>query len=374
MRNSEAPRTAYREEPVLYMSIELAERQWKLAFGIAPAVGVRVRTVVARDLGRVLEEISRARARLDLPENCRVTSCYEAGQDGFWIHRWLVSEGIENQMVDPSSLRVSRRGRRAKTDRIDVQRLLQQLMEDEYLGRKTYRVVRVPSVEQEGSRHLHRELEVLKQERTRHRNRARSLLKLYGAVVRGTGHFSTKVRRAVAWDGRALPGDVKDRVERELRRLQLVMEQIRELEKARRERVQESKKARRLFRLRSIGESTAWLLSEELFAWRQFSNRRQVGSCAGLTPTPYATGQSSWEQGISKAGNRRVRKQMVEIAWLWLRYQPRSDLTRWFQTRFGPGSKRNRRVGIVALARKLLVALWRYVEEGIVPAGATLKA
>ena len=130
---------------------------------------------------------------------------------------------------------------------------------------------------------------------------------------------------------------------------------------------------RRLLQLKGIGMNSAWVYVMEFFAWRAFRNRRELGSLAGLAPTPYASGESSRERGISKAGNRPVRALAIEIAWCWLRYQPDSQLSRWYQRRFAKGGSRVRRIGIVALARKLLIALWRYVEEDILPEGAQLK-
>ena len=377
MSPSKAQSAAYLEGASLYMSLELGERRWGLAFGRELGSSIRHRTIASGDLVSLGREIERARRALGLRGAVGIVSCYEAGRDGFWLHRYLESEGISNQVVDSSSLRVSRRRRRAKTDRLDAGELLRHLMRW-YAGEdRVWSVVRVPTVAQEDRRQLSRELETLKQERTRHYNRMRSLLKLHGVALGGRRQFLERALAARQWDGQSLPADLLQRVQREHRRLELVQEQILELERTRRRWIREDKqlaKARRLYQLRAIGEVGAWELVVECFGWREFANRREVAGFAGIVPTPYQSGKMDHEQGISKAGHRRVRTLLVELAWGWLRYQPDSRLSRWYQQRFGEGSKRSRRVGIVALARKLLIALWRYVEVGLVPEGARLKA
>jgi transposase len=355
------------------MAMELSEAEWKLAFGVELADPARVVTVQAGDRGGVKREIEKAATRLGLAPGYRVMSCYEAGRVGFWVDRWLKSEGIDNRVVDPSSLQESRRKRRAKTDRLDAEKLLWHLLQASLGSRRQWREVRVPSEEEETSRHLHRELEILKKERTAHRGRIRSLLALFGAEVEGQRRFVERVLEARQWNGEALPGELQERLAREGDRLQLLEQQIRQLERLRRERIAACQKAHALFALRGIGENAAWLLMRECFGWRPYRNRKQAGSWVGLTGTPFDSGVSRWEQGISKAGNRRVRALMIELAWLWLRYQPHSALSRWYHRRWAQGAKRHRRVGIVALARRLFVELWRYAEFGEVPAGAVLK-
>ena len=259
-------------EKSLYMALELSERKWKLAF----SDGGRVKHQVI-DSGATLElhdAIARARRRFGLPPNTPVVSCYEAGRYGFWLHRYLDSYGITNVVVDSSSIEVSRRKRRAKTDRLDAGSLVRMLIRFCAGERRLWSVVRVAQ----------------------------------------------------------------------------------------------------LMSLRGIGITSAWIFEKEFFGWRNFGNRREVGACAGLTPTPYNSGESRREQGISKAGNKRIRTLIVEISWSWLRYQPRSELSRWFTERFAHGGKRMRRIGIVALARKLLIALWRFRTHGLIPEGACLKA
>jgi transposase len=333
----------------------------------------------AGDLLRLGEEISKAKKRFGLSRQARVISCYEAGRDGFWLHRALEGEGIRNLVVDPSSIEVPRRKRRSKTDRLDVGKLLTMLMRYHLGESKVWSVVRVPSVEAEDNRHLHRELDVLKRERTRHINRIKGLLAGVGVRLSPKAKFAEQLEEVRLWDGSTLPPALHCRLLREHERKQSVQKQILELEAERAEILrhcpsQETEKVRRLQRLRGIGVNSSWLFGMELFAWREFGNRRQVAALAGLAPTPHSSGDLEREQGISKAGNRLVRSMAIEIAWAWLRFQPQSELSRWYERRFGHGSSRMRRVGIVALARKLLIALWRWVEMGVLPEGAELKA
>ena len=369
----------YSEEKVLFLALELSHSKWKLGSTVGVGRKPRERTIAASDLGALHEEVSRAKRRFGLEPSARVVSCYEAGREGFWLDRHLRHAGIENIVVDPSSLEVNRRRRRAKTDRLDVGKLLRQLMRWWSGEPRVWGVVRVPSVEAEDQRQLHRELEALKRERTRHTNRMTSLLVTQGIRLKVSRSFLARLSAVRLWDNSPVPAGLRSRLEREYARWTLVQEQIAELEKQRRSALRTARDrgaqtARRLYRLRGIGENYAWLASMEVFAWRRFANRRQVGAMAGLTPTPYSSGQIQRDQGIGKDGNRRLRAATVEIAWGWLRFQPDSALSKWFQERYGPGSRRSRRVGIVALARKLLIALWRYLETGVPPAGAVLKA
>jgi transposase len=364
---------------ILHMAMELSNGTWKLALsdGVSQP---SVHSLEARDRAGVMARIEQAKRRFKLGDEVRVVSCYEAGRDGFWIDRWLKSEGIENLVVDSSSIEVSRRKRRAKTDGLDVRKLLVLLIR--YVGgeEETWAVLRIPTEEEEDGRRLHRELERLKNEHTQHTNRIRSLLALQGIRVGGTigvRGWEEQLEALRCWDGRELPPGLKAELVRESERLQTVREQIRGIEREQREAVDEpeeeaKKKVAKLMLLCGIGMQSSWLFVHEMFGWRAFRNGREVGSYAGLTGTPYNSGESEREQGISKAGNRRVRRMIVEIAWCWLRFQPESELSIWYQRRFGGGSKRMRRIGIVALSRKLLVQLWRYVELGEVPPGAVL--
>ena len=365
-------------EQKLYMAMELSDKCWKLVFSDGGDKR-RHETMEAGHRMELVEAIRKAKEKFDLSSEAKVVSCYEAGRDGFWLHRYLVTLGVDNQVVDSSSIETNRRKRRAKTDRIDGVKLVTMLMR--YWGgeRGLWSVVRVPSVEDEEGRRLHRELASLNKERTRHRNRIRGLLVAQGLRLEPKGDFLQRLEALTLWDGAPLPLELKGELEREYQRLRLVEAQRRALENTRKSRLRQADTASvqrvvQLMGLRAIGPNCAWLLVMEFFAWREFRNRRQLGACAGLTGTPYDSGASKRDQGISKAGNRRVRTMMIEIAWLWLRYQPNSKLSRWFRERFAGGGARMRRVGIVALARRLLVALWRYVEDGMLPEGAELKA
>ena len=361
--------------PVLYMALELSNTTWKVAFG--DGVKSRQVSVPAGELVKLQETVAEAKQRFGLGSETRVVSCYEAGRDGFWLHRHLRDVGIENEVVDSSSIEVNRRMRRAKTDRLDADRLLVKLMRHHAGEREGWSAVRVPSVEDEDARRLHRELSRLKHERLSHRCRIQSLLVIHGVRAKVSGAIATRLDALTLWNGGALPPELTSELEREAKRLVMVESQVAQLEKTRRERLREPRTPRekqvvQLMGLGAIGPTSAWLLVMEFFGWRGFRNRREVAAAAGLVGTPYNSGDVTRDQGISKAGNTRVRAMMVEIAWLWLRYQPQSDLAKWYQTRFAGGGLRLRRVGIVALARRLLVALWRYLEDGVIPEGARM--
>lgn len=365
---------------VLYLAFELGETEWKLAFTIGLGQKPRLRSMPARHLARLQEEIVKAKKRFSLAAQAMVKSCYEAGRDGFWLHRWLSASGVENSVVDSASIEVNRRKRRAKTDRLDAARLLNLLLRFDGGETKVWSVVRVPSAVAEDARQLHRELQELKDERTEHINRIKGLLASQGLAAPEVNQQLVQwLESARLWDDSAVPDELHRRLLRELERWQLLNRQIRELEDERRRRIRQDEtphvdKVRCLLGLWGVGFNGAWLLVYELFAWRRFDNRKQVGGCVGLTPTPYQSGDSRREQGISKAGNRRLRRLLVELAWCWLRWQPDSELSRWYERRFGMGNGRSRKIGVVALARKLLIALWKYLEQGEVPAGARLAS
>lgn len=368
-----------RVEATLHMAFELGAKEWKLAFGVEAGDKPRRRDVAAGDLTGLLLEIKRAKERFCLPESAPVVSCYEAGREGFWLHRFLLLEGISNLVVDSSSIEVNRRARRAKTDAVDVEKLLSMLCRSAQGERKVFGVAHAPTPEQEDARQAARELESLKQERTAHTNRIKSLLASVGARVKVGKKFFQQLPEVKQWNGELLLPGLQERLRRECARLALLESQILEVQRARSQAEAVStepsvEKVRSLKALKGIGDNSAWLFVTEFFGWRQFRNRREVGSLAGLTPMPYQSGESvNREQGISKAGNRRIRTMAIEIAWAWLRFQPQSHLSVWFQERYGPGNRRSRRVGIVALARKLLIALWRYLDQGVIPDGAVLK-
>lgn len=362
----------------LYMAIELSHGKWLLGFTIGFGQAPRLRSIVARDLKALAEEIELAKKRFKLAADIQVRSCYEAGRDGFWLHRYLAAQGIDNRVVDSASIEVNRRKRRAKTDRLDVRKLLTMLMRYHNGEQKLWSIVHVPSPEEEDQRQLHRELMTLIAERTRHINCIKGLLVSQGVVLPIQTDFLCRLEEVQLWDGSKLPVGLHSRLAREYERLQVFKQQIRELEHSRVEAVRTSsapavEQVRQLLRLKAIGMNSAWVYVMEFFSWRNFRNRREVGSLAGLTPTPYRSGESAHEQGISKAGNHRIRAMAIEIAWVWLRYQPDSQLSIWYQERFAKGNSRVRRIGIVALARRLLIALWQYLETGVVPAGACLS-
>jgi transposase len=367
-----------RFEPYLFLAFELSQNLWKLGFTFGVAQRPRLRTITARDLQALQHEIQAAKKRFDLPANTPVLSCYEAGRDGFWLHRYLEKNGIQNLVVDSSSIEVSRRARRRKTDKLDVNKLLAMLIRFHNGERKVWRVVRVPSREAEDARQLHRELMTLKSERTRHVNRIKGLLISQGIATAVQFDLPDRLETFRLWDGSRLSAALVMRLQREYQRWVLVDQQIDQLMAHRKELLKTSQQTsveqvRQLMRLKGIGGNSAWLFVMEFFSWRDFRNRREVGACAGLTNAPYQSGDTSRDQGIEKAGNRFIRAIAIEIAWSWLRYQPKSKLSQWYQRRFGQGGKRQRKIGIVALARKLLVALWRYLETGTVPEGALLK-
>ena len=356
----------------LYMAFELGEKSWKLALGDGARSPSRY-TMAAGDTAALLECIAKAKARCGLGLEASVHSCYEAGRDGFWLHRWLIEHGIDNIVVDSASIEVNRRARRAKTDRLDADKLLSMLLRYHADEPRVWSVVRVPTPEEEDARRAHRELGRLGHERTAHSNRIRALLVLHNLRVK---HVGGRLWQRW-WTGHAqeLAPGVRAEIERESERLSLVKKQMDTIEAAQRQAVAAGSEAQvaRLAQLRGIGVGSGWVLAKELFGWRRFRNRREVAGCLGLTPSPYASGESETEQGISKAGNRRVRTLLVELAWSWLRYQRESELSQWFNRRFAAGGKRLRRIGIVALARRLAIALWRYLEDGLIPRGAQLK-
>lgn len=362
--------------PALYLAIDSGRDQWKLAFSVGLGQVPRVRTVPARDLAELAGEIQKARARFGVSADAPVYSCYEAGRDGFWLHRALTGMGVVNTVVDSSSIEVPRRQRRAKTDRLDASKLVLRLMRYHAGDEDQWRVVRVPTPAQEDLRQLHRELHAARRDHTRGVNRVKSYLALQGIAAGGRCVVPRDVARLRTWSGEPLPQGLAARLVRETQAIAAAEARITLLVRERKALLRSSPEAavakvRRLMKLRGIGVESAWVFVMEFFAWRQLRNVREVGALAGLCSTPHGSGELKQELGISKAGNRHVRALAVEIAWGWIRLQPESELTRWFQQRFGSG-RRHRRVGIVAVARRLLIALWKYLETGEVPAGARL--
>jgi transposase len=370
------PKHCTDRQPALYVAFELGWSEWKLAFVTAPADAARLRTIGGRNTAAVLQEVAKAKKRFGLPDDAPVYCCYEAGRDGFWLHRWLTSQGWHNLVIDSASIEVNRRQRRAKSDRLDATKLVSMLLRYHGGEKKVWSVVHVPSVLDEDRRQLHRDLLELKAERTQHVNRIKGLLASCGLAVPTIAADFLQVLEALRqWDGTPVPAELRRRLLREFARHQFVSAQVRDLEneRARTIRTSDAKpiaQVRRLLGLRGIGANSAWLFVLEFFGWRRLRNRKQLGALAGLTPTPYDSGQTAREQGISKAGNRRLRTMAVEIAWCWLQHQPQSALSQWYARRWGSGNSRQRRIGIVALARKVLVALWRYLEADELPQGA----
>jgi len=364
--------------PALCMAIESGDSEWKLFLSTGLGQHPRERTVPARRLDRLMAEVERAKKHFGLAADAPVASCYEAGRDGFWIHRALRAKGIANEVIESSSIEVPRQKRRAKTDGIDGAALLRLLWRYHNGEREALRIVRVPSVEDEDRRELHRELDTAKKDRAGVTNRIKGLLYKVGVKLENLRDLPAQLRKIRLWNGEPLPQGLAARVERDWRMAEQLTERIKAIVDERRRLLREAKDAatecaRQLIQLRAIGENSAWMFSTEFFAWRQFQNRRQVGGLAGLTGTPYQSGSTNREQGISKAGNRWIRGMVVEIAWLWRRYQPESELSQWYERKYGHGNSRLKRIGIVALARKLLIELWRYLQTGTPPAGAVLK-
>jgi transposase len=368
------------DSPRLYLAFELGWSQWKLGFATGLDGKAWRRTIPARDLSALQEAVARARRRFELPDDVSVRSCYEAGRDGFWLHRFLSQAGVHNSVVDSASIEVNRRAKRAKTDRMDVNKLLSMLIRHHQGEPKVWSVVRVPTQADEERRELHREMLELKHERTRCTNRIKGLLARCGLSVAVDHNLPNVLNELTTWDdrpfGKVYP-QLHARLGREFERMQLISGQIRQLEQQRLDQFRhcqgrEVDMARQLLSVHGVGVNSAWQAVMECFGWRTFDNRRQVGALLGMAPTPYQSGDSQRDQGISKAGNPRLRILAVELAWSWVRFQPQSELARWYERRFAHGSKRQRKIGIVALGRKLLIQLWQYLQTGQPPEGAII--
>jgi transposase len=362
----------------MLMAFELGQRSWKLGFTVGMGQRPRVRQIPAGAVDALATEITRAKKRLGLSADAPVTSCYEAGRDGFWLHRYLVAMGVTNYVVDSSSIEVNRRARRAKTDSLDLAGLLSLLARYALGDQRAWRVVRVPTVAEEDARHLPRTLEALTQDRTRLVNRLKSLLATQGLSLPINAQFLKRLSAARLWDGAPVPPGLQERLTRTWTQLEEVDGQMRDLKALHLTRPEQlppatSRALAQLLTVRAIGPIGASVLATEIFGWRRIRNGRELGALVGLVPAPYQSGQIDYDQGITRAGNAHVRRVMVQLAWGWIRHQPDSALTHWYQQRFGGGGTRVRKIGIVALARRLLIALWRYLETGAVPEGAQLK-
>ncbi len=382
-RNPSIPTRDAENAAVIFVSIELSKKSWLIGIHTPLADKIGLHKVAPGDSAGLLALIRRVTKKIErtMPGPVKVLSCYEAGYDGFWLHRVLAEAGIINHVIDPASLQVNRRARRAKTDRIDALGMLRALMAFQRGEEQVFSVVRVPSVEREDARRVHRERERLIKERIQHVNRIKGLLATQGIYDYEPlrRHRRERFEALETAMGTPIPNHLRNELMRHLQRLELVLEMIRAVE-AQRDSVVEaepaanesSRKIQRLVRLKAIGPQFATVLVGEVLH-KTFANRRQVASYAGLVPSPFNSGSLVREQGISKAGNPRARTTMIEMAWLWLRYQPQSALSRWFHVRVGTGTGRVRKITIVALARKLLIALWRFLETGLLPDGAELK-
>ena len=370
---------ALTQPATLFVALELSKAKWLVGLH-SPAVDkISRRTITGGDAAALLALIDEARRRAEarLGGEVAVAACYEAGYDGFWLHRLLVAHGIASHVVDPASLLVNRRARRRKTDRLDLAGLLRALIAWHRGERQVCSMVHVPSSEEEDRRRRGRERERLIKERVQHLGRIKGLLMTQGVrdFRPGRRDWQERLDALRTGDGQPLPSRLKAEIGRECRRLALVDEMLGELERERDAEAEgeTSRQVALLTKLRGIGPTSAHLLAGEVFH-REFANRRQVAGYFGLEPSPWQSGSVEREQGISKAGNRRARRAAIELAWLWLQYQPDSRLCRWFKDRVGAARGRVRRILLVALARKLVVALWRYLAAGVVPEGALTRA
>jgi transposase len=364
----------------VYVAFELSKSKWMLGVMLPGAKKLSRYTITGGDVAALAARLAEWRRKAALGgKPVRMLSCYEAGFDGHWLHRWLTDQGVINHEIDPSSIEVNRRARRAKTDRIDLERMMRALLNLLRGEPQACRVIHVPSVEDEDRKRGSRARERLLKERTAHTNRIKGLL--HGQGIRDAfplkPGFVKSLEGVRTGDGRLLPPRLKQEIVDEHERLSLVNKQLALLEASskaeRRAAAPGSAEARivQLATLKGIGPVGGQRLVHEVF-YRDFDNRRQVGSYLGLTGTPYNSGSSVREQGIGKAGNRRARETAIEIAWLWLSHQPDSELSSWFRKRVGDIKGRIRRIAIVAMTRKLMVALWRYLNTGVVPTGAVL--
>jgi transposase len=371
---------------VCCVALELSKKSWVIAFSPPPEGGKNsLHQIAAKDISRLFGflENARLKAECEASRPLEIVVCYEVGYDGFWLARVLIAKGIRTIVFDPASFLMPRRGRRAKTDRLDAEGMTRTLRTWLSGDREVARDVQIPSVEQEDAKRIERERKYLVEERISIVGRIKGLLALHGIWLTGKRigkGLRERLDRMTTGDGRPLAPFLRRDIERMLRRYDLVSQQIEEVVADRRDALAanngcfpHAEKVRRLTMLGAVGETTATVLVAEVYH-RTFETRRHVASFVGLAPSPYASGETSRDRGISKAGTKLARQTFVELAWFWLRYQPNSKLSLWWQVRFGGAGMRGRKVGIVALARKLAIALWRFVDDGVIPEGATLKA
>ena len=365
----------------VHVAIELSVSSWLVAARLPGAEKARLHRIEGGDTAALLSVIAglRSSASKKLGGPAELVCCFEAGRDGFWLQRLLSSHGILAYVLEPTSILVNRRARRAKTDRLDAEGMLHVL--GAWLGgdRRVCSMVRVPTPEEEDAKRPHREREYLVQERQRIQNRIEALLFTQGIRARPSlRSWERDMAELRTGDGRALPSLLRAELDRLRRRLMLVLELIREVESERDEALATAddataRKITTLQRIRGVGANVAAVLAREVF-YRPFANRRQLASYVGIAPMPHQSGGMDRDRSISRAGNARARTTLIQLAWLWLRYQPGSALATWFRERVGALQGRTRRIAIVAMARRLLIALWRYVETGMVPDGVVVRA
>lgn len=366
------------------MAIELSKSNWLVGVLTPLSAKISLRSIPCGAVDKLMEIVAQTigKVRRATGRAAQIVSCYEAGYDGFWLHRFLVARGVVNHVIESASLMVNRKARRAKTDRLDAEKLVRVLIAYWRGEPKVCSVVRPPSVEEEDAKRLHRERQFLMKERVQHIGRIKGLLAAQGIYdFRPYGKdWKARLAELETGDGRPLSPRLKAEIDRQCQRLALVDAMLKNVDQER-DAMVEAKTAHSqtvqriqcLARLRAIGPQIATVLGTEVF-YRDFSNRRCVASYLGLTPSPFQSGDMARTLGITKAGNPRARTAMIELAWLWLRYQPQSELARWFEQRTNGLKGRIRRIAIVAVARKLAIALWRYLQTGIIPSGAELKA
>lgn len=381
-----APVAGHEFAPI-FVALELSRSKWLVGIGTPEKWAVRRHDVDGGDLDGLLALLRRVAAGEERRAGVavRVHVCFEAGRDGHWLYRALRASGYDVYEIDPASVAVDRRARRAKSDGVDVDKLVRTLSRLVRGERDACRVVEVPTPEEEDAKRPHREYERLVKERTSHGNRVKGLL-----FAQGVRDFDPMVRdRLERLAELSIPPKLKAELIRECRRLAELIADIAEVEREMAAAIVPSRKAKAkrpalappssveskigaLFKLRGLGVHFSTVLGGEVY-YRKFRNRRGVGQYIGLASSPFQSGDMARDQGIAKAGNGRARKTMIQLAWLWLQHQPDSALSRWFRERVGDQKGRVRRIAIVALARKLAVALWRYLETGLVPEGAVLK-
>jgi transposase len=369
---------------VCCVALELSKTSWVCAFaapGDSRAVVHRIRALEVDRLIGILNS-SKAKAEHQLGRPLHIVLCYEIGYDGFWLARLLIARGVRTIVFDPASFLMPRRGRRAKTDRLDAEGMTRTLRTWLSGDRQVARDVLIPSIEQEDAKRIERERKYLVEERISIVGRIKGLLALHGIWLTGKRigrGLRERLDKMTTGDGRLLAPFLRRDIERMLRHYDFVSQQIEEVVADRKEaladksgRFPHAEKVQLLATLGAVGETTATVLVAEVY-YRSFETRRHVAAFVGLAPSPYKSGDTDRDRGISKAGTKLARQTLVELAWFWLRYQPNSKLSLWWHERFGGMGMRGRKVGIVALARKLAFALWRFVEQGVVPDGATLK-